>query len=271
MKKIVVIANMLFSLGTTFGVGVCDAGSSQVENRNLSRIFEESSPTSFLDLSGEQKVKFIRLMQSIWEDNIDSVKNVIDRDCSVINVEDDCGHTPLILSLLRKRDDIAKYLVEHGADVNQTNRWGVVPLLSAKSSEMIGYLVQHGINLRYKNETKDTLLHLAVQSGEEHLTRRLVEEGLDINKKNIFDETPLFFAVQRKEKKIIKYLTEKGARVSTKDNIAAQVNYQLALDRFLKLSHTSSEGVEAYRSEEVKVCREIIKILARYSDLNYLR
>jgi len=40
--------------------------------------------------------------------------------------------------------DVVKYLIDSGADVNVTDRWGATPLNDAKDVKVIDYLVQHG-------------------------------------------------------------------------------------------------------------------------------
>ncbi|ORX85834.1 ankyrin, partial [Anaeromyces robustus] len=58
-------------------------------------------------------------------------------------------------------EDLVKYLIEHGADINKENRGGETPLF------------------------------LACRSGNKNLVKYLIDLGADINKENEEGETPL--------------------------------------------------------------------------------
>lgn len=270
MKTIFVIASVLLTLGSIFGTEIFDSQSFYVERFNLRRMSEDN-PRQFSNLTSRQKDDFLTLMQVIRDDNCMFIRNFLDQDHSVINVEDKYGQTPLILSLLRGHDNITKCLIEHGADVNQVTQHGAIPLLATKSIDMAEYLRLHGANLDYISEDRDTMLHLAIKSGETHLVDWLIEKGLPVNQKNKFEETALLLAVQITDKNVVKSLIKKRARISEEILKSAAVQCQLAKERCLRLLNSNSAEHEKFLSEELKACREILKILESHFIANQIR
>ncbi|KAL6625855.1 ankyrin repeat-containing domain protein [Neocallimastix sp. 'constans'] len=98
-------------------------------------------------------------------------------------------------------ENLVKYLVELGADVNKENKFNETPLYCAcrKGNEkIVKYLIEHGAN---------------VNRGNEKIVKYLVEHGADVNKINQYNETPLYGACEEGNEKIVKYLVEHGANI----------------------------------------------------------
>ncbi|KAK5063103.1 hypothetical protein LTR84_005179 [Exophiala bonariae] len=104
-----------------------------------------------------------RLHRAVQHDSLEIVKLLLARSANPNSI-DSGGRTPLSLAVLRNRIQIAKILLEHGADVNR--RSGVT-----------------------------TLLHLAVRDQHNTLVRVLLEWKADINALDNKYRTPLTVAV----------------------------------------------------------------------------
>ena len=62
-----------------------------------------------------------------------------------------------------------EYLVDHKADVNVTNKFGMTPLVLAVRHaypHLVLYLLSHGANPHHQNHTRQTALHYASCAGE---------------------------------------------------------------------------------------------------------
>ena len=62
-----------------------------------------------------------------------------------------------------------EYLVDHKADVNVTNKFGMTPLVLAvrhAHPHLVLYLLSHGANPHHQNHTGQTALHYASCTGE---------------------------------------------------------------------------------------------------------
>jgi ankyrin repeat protein len=102
------------------------------------------------------------------------------------------------------RDDLAKFLVENGADAAAKDKRGstLLHLVSKRGSEDLAlFLLKHGVDVTCQNDDGFTPLHLASKRGSVYLARLLVEHGADVtvNLKSKDGSTPLHMAVRVRE------------------------------------------------------------------------
>ena len=136
----------------------------------------------------------------------------------ILDIRDTEKSTPLFAAVQKGNENIVKYLVEHGADVNE-EIYGNTPLFAAvkKSNEnIVKYLVEHDADVNHKNACGETSLFAAARRGNENIIKYLVEHGADVNE-GIYGNTPLFAAVRKSNENIVKYLVDHGADVNHKN------------------------------------------------------
>lgn len=106
-----------------------------------------------------------------------------------VNRRNSTGLTPLSLAVLNEQIDIAKKLLEAGADPYITNNQGDCALSIAmeKSADMLNFIVQYAGNK--KDMAGDGILHYAARIANEDTIKKLVHMGLDKNQRNISGET----------------------------------------------------------------------------------
>jgi len=117
-------------------------------------------------------------------------------------------------------ENIIKYFIEHGADVNKVNKYNITPLFFACKSgneNLVKYLIEHGADIKIVDIHGYSPLFMACQSGNENLVKYLVEIGAYVNKANGNKETPLYCACEKGNIKIAKYLIEHGADIKIVD------------------------------------------------------
>ena len=120
------------------------------------------------------------------------------------------GNFPLFIAVQKEYEEIAKYLIDHGADVNKPNNDGVTPL------------------------------HLAAATGQEAMVKYLVEKGANVNSQSAAEKTALACAITNSAEKgyvsrrdddheriyrIVKYLLDKGADPNIGNSMIAAINY----------------------------------------------
>ncbi len=185
---------------------------------------------------------------------IRNIQAMIQNSPDLINSPDQDGKTPLIRAAEKGQLIVAKYLLDHGADVNGRSRnHGDVPLLAAAGyghKSMVELLVARGadvsggglnplyeavkngyqavaevllankadVNLRSGTDTSGMRpVHVAARDGRTEMLQMLIKHGADVNVANAQGNTPLEFAASMNETKAAKLLLESKAAIEAQD------------------------------------------------------
>ncbi len=117
----------------------------------------------------------------------------------------------------RNRADIAKLLLEKGADPNTPGKYNRPPLMLAvqkKNVEMTRALLEAGARITGGNEYRDPEIISAASEGAGDIVKLLVEHGADVNAQLKDGNTALHFAAMKGYANLAAYLIEKGANVA---------------------------------------------------------
>lgn len=136
--------------------------------------------------------------------NIEMARFLIEKGADV-NTKNDAGMTPLMGN---NNPDFVRLLIEKGADVNVKDVSGLTPLHMAQNSGIAGFLIASGADVNARDEVGSTPLHIADTID---MVRLLIEKGADINAKNNYGETPLYRALINNYADIAGYLLVKGS------------------------------------------------------------
>lgn len=74
----------------------------------------------------QNKAKVSRTSLILWhahQNDVSAVRKLLEEDGSLVNARDYDNRTPLHVAALHGLSDIAKCLIEFGADVNSLDRW----------------------------------------------------------------------------------------------------------------------------------------------------
>lgn len=108
--------------------------------------------------------------------------------------EEDNGETALMYAALRGNSDIVTFLVEAGADVNETTKDGWTALMTGAMSgvfDVVRFLTEHGADVNVKAYYGTTAYILATDGNYQEIARFLAEHGADANAEDAYDETAL--------------------------------------------------------------------------------
>ena len=128
------------------------------------------------------------------------VRAALDADPDLINSLSPDGWTPLHLAAFFGHEDVARLLLERGADVHavSTNRMQNMPIHAAAANgqaRLVALLLDHGteVNVRSRDWSP---LHLAVENGDEGLVQLLLLRGADADAPMPDGQLPLARAQQ---------------------------------------------------------------------------
>jgi ankyrin repeat protein len=148
----------------------------------LSCFFNKPEATSVI----LEFVKEISLFEAASVGKFDEVAHQIYQDPESINNFSEDGFTALGLSCYFGKEEVARYLVLKGAEVNlpSKNGFNVFPLHSAVAGNFVNIskmLIENGAEVNIAQQSGLTPLHSAAQNGNVELIILLLENGASVD------------------------------------------------------------------------------------------
>lgn len=125
--------------------------------------------------------------------------------------------TPLMKAVWEGEEEIVKFLLDAGADVNAKDTDnGQPPLMYAIARDRAGLvelLIQRGAKVNVRDVRKFTPAHMAAASGNVAILDALAEAGADL-KAEMYGLTPLMMAASSRKAEAVRELVRLGAPVN---------------------------------------------------------
>ena len=124
------------------------------------------------------------------------------------NVVNDEGYSPLLLACYRSNNDVAKYLINIGSDINGKSKFGT-PLMACivkGNNEIASFLIQSKADINAADANGTTALIYAVQFQNTTILKLLMENKVDKNHKDQEGKTAFEYAVFSGNEEIINLL-----------------------------------------------------------------
>lgn len=138
---------------------------------------------------------------------------------SLINFRDYDRRTPLHIAASEGHVDICKFLMDKGARINRSDRWGGSPLDDAhrhRHAEVIALLKQYGATFGSPSQANNLIA--AASEGDLEEVQALVSHGtVDINQGDYDKRTALHLAAGEGRHNVVQFLCEAGADVNVQD------------------------------------------------------
>ncbi|SDS32846.1 Ankyrin repeat-containing protein [Mucilaginibacter mallensis] len=181
--------------------------SHQVSPLMLSCYYKKPEVTSLL----LKYVDDITLFEAAAAGKFDVVAHLVFTYPDAIDFFADDGFTPLGLACYFGQHEIARYLVLKGANVNQpsNNGFNVFPIHSAAAgnyTDIAKLLIENGANVNVRQQAGSTPLHSAAQNGNLNLLILLLENGADVNVRMEGGKLPADLAREKGFKEIAEIL-----------------------------------------------------------------
>ncbi len=172
------------------------------------------------------------LLSAAWYGDLEMVQELLAYEADV-NAKNEDGWTPLlnaawdgsrhakIHNIVQSSPDVARILLEHGAEINaRSTESGSTPLHVAAENggvETVRVLLEHGANVSAEDKEGRTPLHEATNYGSVELVRMLLEYDADVNARTKDSSTPLHIMARNGNVEVLRVLLEHGANVAAED------------------------------------------------------
>jgi ankyrin repeat protein/L-ascorbate metabolism protein UlaG (beta-lactamase superfamily) len=196
-------------------------------------IINEIKTGVFADISLNEE-----MFKAVDEGDLAKVKALVNSNNNLLEIKDQVGSTPLIRACLNfqtfgREVEIAKFLIEAGADVNVINNYRATALLRASvgrgpDNELIKLLVSKGADVNVQGYNGITALHWAVKDNNLQIAKLLLKSGANINISNDYNGpvvtstisgTVLQVAINYSQSnEMVKFVIENGAKLNIKDS-----------------------------------------------------
>jgi ankyrin repeat protein len=224
------------------------------------------------------------LHDSAREGNLEGVQALLRTGVDVNLVDNKYGKTPLCWATEYGQWEVAKLLLNRGADFNLADSIGRKPLLCAARhgyKSIAQLLLDRGDTVTSKDKNGRNALSLAAKEGYTDVVRLLISFGDDVNSNDIVNQTPLSLATKNGHLEIVLLLLDKGADPNSMESsnnrspllFAAMTGYvdivRLLVARNAKIDSKDSDGRTPLSWAAANGDDEMVQfLLAKGADVN---
>lgn len=206
--------------------GCTTKGDDNVEKQTKTEVTEEAVEKD-LQPKEEQQVQKGELLQAVEEKDVQKVKEILARSNATINETNDKKETPLLIATHENDIEIAKLLIDAGADINQQDAIQDSAYLYAGAqgkTEILRYMMEHTKpNQQVRNRFGGNALIPAAEKGHlDNVRLLLTDEQVDIDHQNDYGYTALIEAVALTDgskvyQEIVQELMDAGVNQNLRD------------------------------------------------------
>ena len=145
----------------------------------------------------------------------EKVKALLKADPSLVNAYSVDGFMPLGLATFFGHREIVEALLAAGAPVNAPSRESMKmsalgSAMAAERNDIARVLIEHGADVNAKAENELTPLHTAAARGNLESAMLLLDKGADINAMTADGKTPLAYATERNQPGMVEFLQKRA-------------------------------------------------------------
>lgn len=139
-------------------------------------------------------------------------------DCGAdVNATDKMHHSTLIYSIRGQSFEMIRLMIERGADINARTIDGETPLhfaIGLERPDLIDYLIRSGADLTVCMNDGGTFLHFAAEIGNPEITALLISNGIEVNSTKKYGLSPLHLAIAYGHQPVVEALINEGADIN---------------------------------------------------------
>jgi ankyrin repeat protein len=174
------------------------------------------------DINGRNWLDFSPVMNAAMGPSFENVKFLVEHGARVN--DDSIYGSALSFATQGGRDQNAAYLIKKGARINPKRFDKTTPLMVASSKGMmatLGLILKQKPNLEDKNDDGATALIFAARGNQPEAVKKLLAAGAKVNTADSTKRTPLHYAALDGSSQVASLLLAKGASVKAVDSTGA--------------------------------------------------
>ncbi|XP_076285931.1 transient receptor potential cation channel subfamily A member 1-like [Lasioglossum baleicum] len=154
------------------------------------------------------------LQRAVNEKQVQMAKLLINYGANV-NVKNIRGETPIVNAIQNRDTKMIELLLTNGADIKEDPEV-VCTAVMCGNLELVEDLLKNGTDVNMLNGNiyyRNSLLHRAVNEKQVQMAKLLINYGANVNVKDTREETPIVNAIQNRDTKMIELLLTNGADI----------------------------------------------------------
>mmetsp|Transcript_30497 Transcript_30497/g.86178 ORF Transcript_30497/g.86178 Transcript_30497/m.86178 type:complete len:287 (+) Transcript_30497:491-1351(+) len=207
------------------------------------------------------RVLFSPLHSAVQKGHVQMVKLLLKAEADV-NQRNSYGKAPLHLAAEGGFVEVAKLLLEAGADVHlltaEAKASPFMLAVIADQDEMAKFLIANGANVNQTDSQGTAPISVAASRGKVAVVKVLVEAGADLDVENIHGYTPLCDAVVEDHEEVALLLVDNEAELSQNIDLPTMCQLQAKLIRWLQARSAHLESrIPALEAEHTNLVASI--------------
>ena len=181
--------------------------------------FDDELCRKHMELPADEFLRGCQFLHHIALGDFQGTQQLCEDYPELVNFRDYDRRTGLHVAASEGYANLCKLLVDHGAKINRSDRWGGSPLDDAhrhRHAEVIEFLRQHGATFGSPSQANNFIT--AASEGDIEEVKALLEFGnIDLNQGDYDRRTALHLAAGEGAHEIVQLLCDAGANVNVKD------------------------------------------------------
>lgn len=142
---------------------------------------------------------------------VEQAKGKLKENPNSFNVVNDEGYSPLLLACYRGNNEVAKFLIESGSDINGKSKFGT-PLMACivkANNEIAKILIEKKADVNFADGNGTTALIYATNFKNYEIVSALVKAKANVDQKDNKNNSALDYAILANDDKLIQLLKTK--------------------------------------------------------------
>ncbi|MEZ6118427.1 MAG: ankyrin repeat domain-containing protein [Pirellulaceae bacterium] len=168
------------------------------------------------DVAATQPDDMTALHWAVYHDQAELARRILDAGANV-NAQNRYGVSPIMIACQNGNEEIARALLKAGANANDVQRGGETVLMTAARTgkvDVVTRLVEHGAEVNAVERRQQTALMWAAADGHADVVAFLIQAGADFRRRLPSGFTALFFAVRNGHSDVALTLLDAGEDVN---------------------------------------------------------